>query len=124
MVRKRKVAILLCFVVWAGGCAGAGSQLHAPDERGLSDSRDHGGRATPESSTDEQVLSRVAELPADQPVAVGGKKYIAGPTYTAASGRTCRYVSEAGKRESPAHRQLACTEGGDWFFAPDVFGTR
>jgi len=124
MVLERKAAIFLWVLAWAGGCGGARSAVHAPDERGLTDSRDHGGRATPQSGTDEQLLSRVGELPADRAVTVGDKKYIVGPTYSAASGRTCRYVSELGKRDSPAHRQLACTEGGGWFFAPDVFGTR
>jgi hypothetical protein len=68
------------------------------------------------------VLKALVSLPSGKPQQVAGATVVAEPAYVAASGRTCRALSiNATNRVDPRHR-LACTNGGAWFFVPEVFG--
>jgi hypothetical protein len=61
-------------------------------------------------------------LPTGTPRRVGAATIVAEAAYTAASGRTCRSLSISNDPAGKTSHRLACAGGGDWFFAPDVFG--
>lgn len=79
---------------------------------------------------EEAILQRLDAMPNDAPVDVGsGVTVRAGPTYTAASGRLCRWVYLEGSGSS-AQRRLACRRSlehepsapnAGWSFVPWVF---
>ncbi len=73
--------------------------------------------ATTEAET--QALLRAGELPANQPIDLGGQAVLAGPVYAAASGRRCREITIG------ASHRLACQDlvSDSWVFVPDPFGT-
>lgn len=97
----------------------------------------------PGDELERELLRRLPELPAEQPVSIGNAGVIAGAPYFAASGRTCRALtirasqssgqtsgSAPGQPPSQASGQpsgdasrsrVACREDGDWFFVPQIF---
>lgn len=69
------------------------------------------------TATEERALERAANLPSDEAVQLEGQTVLAGPIYTAASGRRCREL-HIGDGE-----RLACEalDAEGWVFVPDVF---
>ncbi len=84
------------------------------------------GSVEPTSEVERLALARMDELPPDAPVAIEGKRVVAGAAYVAASGRTCRTLRIEGSSASLACRAPRADEDEDersaWFLAPDVFG--
>ena len=77
------------------------------------------GRLEPASEGEGELLSRLSDLPAGQPVTLHGEVFVPDAAYDAASGRSCRRVAVQGE---PPRDKLACEEGaGEWVFVPDVF---
>jgi len=98
------------------------SSVRQPTARDVADANDTGRTLPAVSEPERQVLSRVAGLPNDTASRVGEASVIAEAPYTAASGRSCRALHiTSGASRQPLHR-VACTDGGTWFFVPDVFG--
>ena len=69
---------------------------------------------------EEQLLQRIASLPADEPVRLGEQVFTPGAPYHAASGRTCRSVGiQSGES---ARNRLVCDDAeGRWVFVPNPF---
>ncbi len=76
------------------------------------------GRAEP-NDAERAALERLGDLPPDRPVAVAGQPVVAGPPYTAASGRTCRSFQIGDAPARLACRELA-PEEAEWVLAPEV----
>ncbi len=84
------------------------------------------GTVEPASEVERRTLAQLDELPADAPVAIEGKRVVAGETYLAASGRLCRTLQIEGSSASLACKTPSNEEDerapSRWFLAPDVFG--
>jgi len=87
----------------------------------VADANDTGRSVGARSNVEREVLKAIPSLPSSKPQQVAGATVVAEPAYPAASGRTCRAFSINAKNNPEGHR-LACTNGGAWFFVPDVFG--
>ncbi len=83
-------------------------------------------RVEPVSEVERLALLRMDELPPDAPIAIEGKRVVAGEIYLAASGRTCRTLRIEDSNASLACREERTEEEEDaapeWYVAPDVFG--
>lgn len=79
-----------------------------------------GGREEPSSPTEQQILERLDDWTGDQ--TIGGLRVHAEPSYHAASGATCRWLTLGSS--GSATRRLACKNEpsavGGWYYAPDV----
>jgi hypothetical protein len=86
----------------------------------------------PGDELERELLRRLPELPAEQPVAIDDATVTARAPYSAASGRTCRALTILGAGAAPveasgdasggaSRSRLACREDGDWFFVPQIF---
>ncbi|WP_169791639.1 hypothetical protein [Sandaracinus amylolyticus] len=71
----------------------------------------------PADDADRELLARLPESAADQPLEVGGRVFVPRAAYATASGRRCAPVVEQGART-----RLACESAAGWVFVPDVFG--
>lgn len=78
----------------------------------------HGSRSEPSTDLERELLEACASTPYAEPVIVGEGHASAGAAYAAASGIVCRQV-ELSEASAPS---LACGDGVDWYFVPDVFG--
>jgi hypothetical protein len=80
-------------------------------------------RVAPASEAERELLTRIDDLPSDEPVSVGGQVFVAGEPYAAASGRTCRTITHGSEPSASGHGtvRLACEDGPSWVFVPDVF---
>lgn len=69
------------------------------------------------NATEEQALERADALPEGEPTQLGDGTVVAGPIYTAASGRQCRALMIGGRQ------RLACEafQAEGWVFVPNVF---
>jgi hypothetical protein len=110
----------------AAGCAGP--RLAGPEHAAVSPP----SAVAPGDELERELLRRLPELPAEQPVSIDDATVIARAPYFAASGRTCRALTiqgpgAASPAASPAalggasRSRLACREDGDWFFVPQIF---
>ena len=86
----------------------------------------------PGDELERELLRRLPELPAEQPVTIHDTTVIARAPYFAASGRTCRALTIAASgaasgaaagqgAEGASRARLACREDGAWFFVPQIF---
>lgn len=78
----------------------------------------------PGDDLERELLRRLPELPAEQPVAINNATVVARAPYFAASGRTCRALIIQGSGQnsgSEPRSRLACREDGDWFFVPPIY---
>lgn len=75
-------------------------------------------------ATDELEQTLLARLPhpaPGEPLTIGGRVFVPGTVYRAASGSLCQPVRVA--VSSGDHARLACeSDEGPWVFVPDVFG--
>lgn len=87
----------------------------------IASANDTGRTVSASNDVERAVLAEVSKLPSDAPTRVRGVGVEARKPYSAASGRTCRQlrVTPAGV---PSRERLVCTDGGAWFFVPEVFG--
>lgn len=81
--------------------------------------RAYGTVIPPADEGEKRVLEVLDDLPADAPTNVAGKSVTAGPSYEAASGKTCRSVAIEGEVTS----RLACRDMEGWAFVPPVLVT-
>lgn len=117
--RRALVPCVLLVVLSAGCRSGRGSARH-PDRQETLDANDVGTVLSDVDADERAALARLPELHDGKVATVGKWKVVAEPVYVAASGRSCRRVSFVSGTEG--EERLACTEGGAWFFVPDVFG--
>jgi len=118
MLQNAGFGTVLLALLWGTGC-GSGPPAehdiwHTPALRP--------GQVPPTSAAERELLAQMPGLPSDEPVTVGGQVFVAGPPYAAASGRNCRTVTmstQAAPSEASGAR-LACEQGADWVFVPDV----
>ncbi|HWN71482.1 MAG TPA: DVU3141 family protein [Haliangium sp.] len=97
----------------AVGCAGP---RQGPEHAAVSPP----SAVAPGDELERELLRRLPELPAEQPVAIHDATVIARAPYFAASGRTCRALTIEASG-SPSRARLACREDGSWFFVPQIF---
>lgn len=100
------------------GCAGPRQQ--GPEHAAVSPP----SAVAPGDELERELLRRLPELPAEQPVAIDDATVIARAPYSAASGRTCRALTIRASGQGPggaSRSRLACREDGDWFFVPQIF---
>lgn len=109
--------VLLMLGAPLAGCASA----PAPSPHDLADANDTGQLLAPGSPTERAILERLSTLPSRTPERVAGTDVVAEPTYTAASGRSCRALHLARSGVPTLHR-VACRTPNGWAFVPDVFG--
>lgn len=108
-------------LVWpAALCLGtlACSATSTVSARELADANDTGRTLAAKSAEERQLLQHVPQLRSDHEELVGGLRVVAEPVYEAASGRRCRGITN----RQTGERRLTCSDGGAWFFVPDVFG--
>jgi hypothetical protein len=88
--------------------------------RDLADANDTGGTLKATSASEREILERLPRLANGAALRVGDGTVVGDAAYAAASGRTCRRVqlTQGSGRKSD---RLACSDGGAWFFVPDVF---
>jgi len=90
--------------------------------RDVADANDTGGRVNSKSPADLVVLNELSRLPSGAPRRLGESTVVAEAAYSAASGQTCRAVHVVPRPGRQTVNRLACNQGGQWFFVPDVFG--
>lgn len=90
--------------------------------RDVADANDTGGRLKVTSPADVFLLQQLPRLPSGSAQRVGDATVVADTAYSAASGQTCRAVHVTMPPRSEAIDRLACSDGRQWFFVPDVFG--
>ena len=104
--------VLALVAALTAGCGGAQT---GPEHPAVSPP----SAVAPGDDLERELLRRLPELPAKQPVSINDATVFAGAPYFAASGRTCRALTMQGA--GPARSRLACREDGDWFFVPAIF---
>ena len=110
---------VLLVVVAAVACGGA---QPPPNDPAVLDANDRGSTVAPTSDAERQLLAQLGDLPAGKKQQIGSLTVVANKPYHAASGRTCRSVDVTSATSKGATgARLACTEGGEWFFVPNVF---
>lgn len=95
------------------GCAtvGEGQAMHSDV--------DVSGRAHSEESV---ILSKIAAMKAGEKTTVDGVTFVAGKTFSAASGHNCRSILIVkGLPVDGARERLACNSSGNWFFSKNIF---
>lgn len=117
MTRALELAALAGLVAWLGGCA-ARPVISARD---LADANDTGSTLKGRTEDERAVLAQLPRLPAGMPQTVRGTRVVADEPYEAASGRRCRALRLQERTQGEIER-LACTNGKEWFFVPNVFG--
>lgn len=107
---------LVCCVML--GCAAANQDI-AP-EGPMSVVGD--GTAEAASPAEAKILGQLGQLPPSQERTVDTLSVIAGPPYTAASGKTCRRLTfKPLKPPKTSRMRLACRNADGWVFVPSVF---
>lgn len=104
-------------LVAALGC----SPATVVSQRDVADANDTGRTLPAEDDADRALLRELTHLPSGSPRRFGSKSVVAEAPYTAASGRSCRTLHFTTTTRAPVSR-LACNDGKNWFFVPDVFG--
>ena len=69
--------------------------------------------------TEARILAAIPNMKPGAIAALGELTYVTGRTYTAASGRKCRPVTLT--RGMSERTRIACANGQQWFFSPEVF---
>ncbi|HWA73940.1 MAG TPA: DVU3141 family protein [Polyangiaceae bacterium] len=100
---------------------GACSADPALNARDAADAIDTGRVLVPASESERKVLSELSALPSGKELAVGDARVVAEEPYASASGKNCRALQLTSGPTRRASHRLACSEGGAWFFVPDVF---
>ncbi len=75
-------------------------------------------RIAASNGEDALVLQRAGDLPVGQLTQIGQRQIQAAKAYQSASGRSCRYLHLTGPTGGEA--RLACSEGEEWFFVPNI----
>jgi hypothetical protein len=98
---------------------GGGHRSRAQD---VTDANDTGRVIPAGTPTERAILAQLGQLPPGSRRALGDGSVVAEPAYHAASGRLCRalQMTEPGQRK--VRQRLACSDGRQWFFVPDVLG--
>ena len=118
---RRHLRSLSVLSVTAAAVACGGAQL-PPDDPAVLDANDRGSTVAPTSDAERQLLAQLGELPAGKQHRIGSLTVVAQKPYNAASGRTCRSVNVTNAtNKNQSGPRLACTDGAEWFFVPNVF---
>jgi hypothetical protein len=100
---------------------GACSADPALSPRDAADAIDTGRVLAPSSDSERKVLRELPALQSGKEMTVGDARVVAEEPYASASGKSCRaLLLTLGSTRRASHR-LACSDGGAWFFVPDVF---
>jgi len=114
-----RAAGALLTVATAAACGGA---QPPPNDPAVLDANDRGSTVAPTSDAERQLLAQLGDLPTGKKQKIGSLTVVAQKPYYAASGRTCRNLDVTNathpKQTGP---RLACTDGSEWFFVPNVF---
>ena len=110
----------LCMMVV--GCFNACTSAPVLSARDAADANDTGQTLGAKSESERALLRELPSLPSGSSRRIGDSSVVASLPYAAASGRTCRSLAITPAGAGKTRRQLACTDGNDWFFVPDVFG--
>jgi hypothetical protein len=109
--------------VWLFALALVGCSSSKPlAARDVADANDTGRTLAARTQAEQQLLARVGSLPSGSAQQLAGLSVIAEPAYAAASGHTCRALSITQSNPAAQRQRIACTDGKNWFFVPDVFG--
>jgi hypothetical protein len=106
----------------AVGLQVACSSVPPASARDVADANDTGRALAASDATERALLGQVAMLPSGSPQRVAGVTVSAEQPYAAASGRKCRALIVTTTPSRPPTSRLACSDGAQWFFVPDVFG--
>jgi hypothetical protein len=88
----------------------------------VADANDTGRTVDPSTDGERAVLRALPSLKSGTPLKVSDMTVVAAPPYSSASGRTCRALSVTGRASKEIAKRLACNNGQNWFFVPEVFG--
>jgi hypothetical protein len=91
--------------------------------RDAADANDTGRTLAAKNDSERALLAALPTLRSGTAERVGDVTLVADAPYTAASGRICRSLHITKSKQRSAGDRLACSNGKDWFFVPDVFGT-
>ncbi len=71
------------------------------------------------------LITLVAGMQAGEHINFDGKTVESGQYFSAASGRLCKYITLR-NLDAPENTRsrLACQDGANWFFAPDIFSSK
>lgn len=110
-IPKQRPRLLL---TWISACAMLAGCVSLPDMRGAP-ALQAGSAASPElPAVDAPALVVLGQAAAGQQILVEDALAVTpGPSYTSASGRTCRTVLLQ-PRDGAGYRRLACSSGGEW----------
>jgi hypothetical protein len=90
--------------------------------RDMADANDTGATLEGRTEDERAVLAQLPRLPTGKPQRVRGTSVVADEPYEAASGRRCRTLHLQDGAQPNFTDRLACTNGKQWFFVPNVFG--
>lgn len=111
-------AAVLTFSLLVAACAAP-----APvSVRDVADANDTGGRLKTTNPADKALLQELPRMPSGAARRLGDATVVAEAAYSAASGQTCRAVHVTVPPRPETIDRLACSDGRQWFFVPDVFG--
>jgi hypothetical protein len=115
--RFATLSVCQSLLVLAVACGSAAP----PNARDVADANDTGRTVGARSESERALLGELTSLPSNAPRRFRDATVVAEPPYAAASGHTCRAVHVTTPKAA-VHR-LACGDGKNWFFVPDVFGS-
>jgi hypothetical protein len=91
--------------------------------REAADANDTGGALKATTESERNILRELSSLPGATPRRLGDTTVVAGDPYLSASGKTCRTLHLSMDTPKAIHDRLACSQGGAWFFVPNVFAS-
>lgn len=116
MQRPIRSFVLVAIASFVWGCGGS----QEPTERDIWYTQSlRPGTVEPESQAERELLARMEQVPANEPVRFAGHVFVVEPPYAAASGRLCRSIRVEGN--AAVQLKLACEDGDRWVLVPDVF---
>lgn len=118
MTRVRELGALVGLLSLLGSC----SARSVTSARDVADANDTGATLRGKTEDERAVLAQLSRLPVGNPQKVGSTSVVADEPYEAASGRRCRALRLQTSGQRSGTERLACTNGKEWFFVPNVFG--
>lgn len=107
-------------LIWLVLCSACASSPTATP-RDLANANDTGRKLAARSADDRALLAELSSLPQGAPKHLGHETVVADAIYAAASGRSCRVLHLTQEPGSSTVQRLACSDGHEWFWVPNVF---